>query len=65
MQEQIKTKYYEIMQKLESQPLPFSVELKDLSFKQAEELRYELCRKDLRVEIYEEFKVLYLGIYER
>lgn len=31
MQEQVKNKYYEIMQKLESQPLPFSVELKDLS----------------------------------
>lgn len=65
MKDSIKPKYYEINHKLETEQLPFSVELGDMTFKDAEELRYELMRPSLRIEIYEEFKKLHFGIYSR
>ncbi len=62
--DKIKDKMYEINRLLESKPLPFDIELKDFSFKEAEELKYQLMERKFRVNIYEEFKILHLGIYK-
>jgi protein associated with RNAse G/E len=65
MNEKIQKRYFEVLQKIETEGLPFSVNVADLTFQEAEKLRYELMNKKLRVEIYEEFKELYLGVYEK
>lgn len=65
MNEKTKLKYEEALQKIETEGLPFSMNVKELSFQEAEKLRYELMNKNLRVNIYEEFKELYLGVYEK
>jgi hypothetical protein len=65
MDEKIQKKYHEALQKIETEGLPFSLKVAELSFQEAEKLRYELMNKKLRVEIYEEFKELYLGVYEK
>lgn len=62
--DKIKEKMYEINRLLESKALPFDVELKDFTFKEAEELKYQLMERKFRVNIYEEFKILHLGIYK-
>lgn len=63
MTEKMQNKYYEIMQKMETEQLPIAVACGDLTFKEVESLRYELENPNLRITIYEEFKVVYLGIY--
>ena len=65
MDEKIQKKYHEALQKIETEGLPFSMKVAELTFKEAETLRYELMNKNLRVNIYEEFKELYLGVYEK
>lgn len=65
MDEKISKKYHEALQKIETEGLPFSLKVNELTFQEAEKLRYELMNKNLRVNIYEEFKELYLGIYEK
>lgn len=65
METKIQDKYYEALQKIETEGLPFALPLPDFSFQEAEKLRYKLMEKKLRVEIYEEFKELHLGIYDK
>jgi len=59
----INNKYNEILIDIENQKLPKSFELKDFSFKEAENLVSMFNHKNLRFVIYEEFKVLYVGVY--
>ena len=63
--DKINEKLYEINRLLETKALPFDVELKDFTFKEAEEIKYRLMERNFRVNIYEEFKVLHLGIYKK
>lgn len=65
MNEKIQKKYNEALQKIEIDGLPFSLHVPELSFQEAETLKYELMNKKLKVIIYEEFKELYLGISEK
>jgi hypothetical protein len=65
MKENIKAKYHEVLQKIETEGLPFSVKMEGLSFQEVETLRYELMNKNLKVNIYEEFKELYIGVSEK
>ena len=63
--DKINEKLYEINRLLETKGLPFDIELKDFTFKEAEEIKYRLMERNFRVNIYEEFKVLHLGIYKK
>lgn len=65
MKENIKAKYHEVLQKIETEELPFSVKMEGLSFQEVETLRYELMNKNLKVNIYEEFKELYIGVSDK
>ena len=59
----INNKYNEILRDIEDQKLPKSFELKDFSLKEAEELVSRFNHKNLRFVIYDEFKVLFVGVY--
>lgn len=64
MNEKMTAKYNEVLQKIETQGFPLSVKMDGLTFQEVEKVRYELMNKKLRVNIYEEFKELYIGVYE-
>ena len=65
MNEKIQKKYNEALQKIETEGLPFALKVAELTFQEAETLRYELMNKNLKVNIYEEFKELYLGVSDK
>jgi hypothetical protein len=52
-----------ILKQRENTTKSFQIEMDGLSFSEVESLRYQLLSRNIRAEIYSEFKKVYLGIF--